>query len=649
MDERHDPRDEERDTSMGGRESQYHGDNQESPRNSSSRTGDHSPPTKYAPAPPIFDSEGLTAKKGKHKKKAQDPGVRPPAGSEGNRTPADEPRAGVTPAGRGERGIDRENEQADDEQEDNEQADDEQEDNEQAKDVRRQLGRGPRLLPRGDGDGVARRDYFLSRADVNRIAREWRLYFDGKGRVIGVTFEQKKHMPGIRLDVYWPIGYCAELRRRVRVQRDSADRCLLYLMNDLIVDTFFDAWEEIEMERSADKHFRSRCMRRIDVIFNGWARWAARTARWRREDVPVAGWKPAAAETAQVRSFFGLDEYDEHMERVIDRLPFEFARAERAARLEARRDEERREAARDLTETLTTFPTGRERHSGISDGTRAADTTTTTTSDGSGGEDKAGIYVEKEKPPAASVIPAALRPIVTSANLEDGRFKCEGRGESKHEDQRGDGDNDGSRYAETYARVAEAMNDLIDDQVLEDVEEIVREVRRDERRSEKQTRNAVMGWVVSAVIDQEVNTIVGQELQARAKEGDRKREGLRVVMGWLRGCGWGARKNGGDGMECITGSGAGDEPQSAESRAVDGAGKGSLRAVGKESSGRWMEFWERVCGDVTGENERMAKCGEYSQETTGRVALCQRRWRGSRGFRYHARLRASGRAYRERG
>ena len=188
---------------------------------------------------------------------------------------------------------------------------------------------------------------------MNRIAREWRLYFDGKGRVIGVTFEQKKHMPGIRLHVYWPIGYCAELLRRVRVQRDSADRCLLYLMNDLIVDTFFDAWEEIEMERSADKHFRSRCMRRIDVIFNGWARWAARTARWRRED--VAGWKPAAAETAQVRSFFGLDEYDEHMERVIDRLPFEFARAERAARLEARRDEERREAARDLTETLTTF------------------------------------------------------------------------------------------------------------------------------------------------------------------------------------------------------------------------------------------------------------------------------------------------------
>ena len=251
----------------------------------------------------------------------------------------------------------------------------------------------------------------------------------------------------------------------------------------------------------------------------------------------------------------------------------------------------------------------------------------------------------RRRTPADSVIPAALRPIVTSANLEDGRFKCEGRGESKHEDQRGDGDNDGSRYAETYARVAEAMNDLIDDQVLEDVEEIVREVRRDERRSEKQTRNAVMGWVVSAVIDQEVNTIVGQELQARAKEGDRKR----VVMGWLRGCGWGARKNGGDGMECITGSGAGDEPQSAESRAVDGAGKGSLRAVGKESSGRWMEFWERVCGDVTGENERMAKCGEYSQETTDRVALCQRRWRGSRGFRYHARLRASGRAYRERG
>ena len=197
---------------MGGRESQYHGDNQESPRNSSSRTGDHSPPTKYAPAPPIFDSEGLTAKKGKHKKKAQDPGVRPPAGSEGNRTPADEPRAGVTPAGRGERGIE-ENEEADDEQEDNEQADDEQEDNEQAKDVRRQLGRGPRLLPRGDGDGVARRDYFLSRADVNRIAREWRLYFDGKGRVIGVTFEQKKHMLGIRLDVYWPIGYCASTAR----------------------------------------------------------------------------------------------------------------------------------------------------------------------------------------------------------------------------------------------------------------------------------------------------------------------------------------------------------------------------------------------------------------------------------------------------
>ena len=168
---------------MGGRESQDHGDNQESPRHSSSRTGDHSPLTKYAPAPPIFDSEGLTAKKGKHKKKAQDPGVRPPAGSEGNRTPADEPRAGVTPAGRGERGI-----------EENEQADDEQEDNEQAKDVRRQLGRGPRLLPRGDGDGVARRDYFLSRADVNRIAREWRLYFDGKGRLTGVTFEQKKHI-----------------------------------------------------------------------------------------------------------------------------------------------------------------------------------------------------------------------------------------------------------------------------------------------------------------------------------------------------------------------------------------------------------------------------------------------------------------------
>ena len=31
--------------------------------------------------------------------------------------------------------------------------------------------------------------------------------------------------------------------------------------------------------------------------------------------MPVAGWKPAAAETAQVRSFFGLDEYVDHVRR----------------------------------------------------------------------------------------------------------------------------------------------------------------------------------------------------------------------------------------------------------------------------------------------------------------------------------------------
>ena len=229
----------------------------------------------------------------------------------------------------------------------------------------------------------------------------------------------------------------------------------------------------------------------------------------------------------------------------------------------------------------------------------------------------------------------------------DGEWETTDDDDEEHDDDGDewattDGDEERGEGDDQYRRARELTDDLMSQWVLEAMVEVARESRRDERRSVKQTKHDMMKTVEAEVLLEELTAIVTQGLRSHEAEGDMKRDGLRIVMRWVRACAQGDERHdrsGGRGG-CAIESGAGGAPSAVEMRAEE------VKSVetGNESSARWAKFWESVCDigvhvDV-GENPRVIRAG---------VALCQRRWRGSRGHRYLVRLRASGRAYRERG
>lgn len=235
-----------------------------------------------------------------------------------------------------------------------------------------------------------------------------------------------------------------------------------------------------------------------------------------------------------------------------------------------------------------------------------------------------------------------------------------GFGESKHEDEREPADSDGAVYAAKVRQMQERQkktatddregdnmaDELLKDLIAETAEwalgvemaNVAIKERREERATNKRARMRVAEGVMGELIQEELKVVAANEMRRCERRDDVMKRGLGVCMTWMH-----RPESSNDDIEKKAVELRRRKARGRFATGREGSSKGS--ATGSGSTGTGTKVGKRTGLGAGAEKSEQPR---WTWQRRG-AATEKRQWRGGRGFLYIARLGDAGRLNRERG